>query len=392
MKARLSFPEPSSKSVDLLVVAGEASGDEHAAALIKIVKQQMPSLQIAALGGPRTKEAGADLLFNLVDHAVVGIFEVLKNYGFFRELFHLTCNWIGKYQPKTVLLVDYPGFNLRLAEALHKKGLSRKGGGEIKVLQYVSPQLWAWKPKRRFKMEKNLDALGVIFPFETKCYEDVKLPVSFVGHPFMSKGSGSSSVIYDPRGPLLLLPGSRVQAVERILPVLVETFESLQVYHPEIQACIPAANPKISRVIQKIIESRRTKIKNISITGETKMLKASLALMSSGTMSLRCALSGIPGAIVYKAHPLTFLLGKMLVKVPHLGMANLLLPESPPYPEFIQGQARADLITQAVRKMLSDRIKTRASFYQSADQLRESLRAPQENGVVDWLLEAGELR
>ena len=96
MKARLSFPEPSSKSVDLLVVAGEASGDEHAAALIKIVKQQMPSLQIAALGGPRTKEAGADLLFNLVDHAVVGIFEVLKNYGFFRELFHLTCNWIGK--------------------------------------------------------------------------------------------------------------------------------------------------------------------------------------------------------------------------------------------------------------------------------------------------------
>ena len=122
------------------------------------------------------------------------------------------------------------------------------------------------------------------------------------------------------------------------------------------------------------------------------MLKASLSLMSSGTMSLRCALSGIPGAIVYKAHPLTFLLGKMLVKVPHLGMANLLLPQSPPYPEFIQGQARADLITQAVRKMLSDRSKTQAMFYQSAGQLRETLRAPQENGVVDWLLEAGELR
>jgi len=109
-------------------------------------------------------------------------------------------------------------------------------------------------------------------------------------------------------------------------------------------------------------------------------------------MSLRCALSGIPGAIVYKAHPLTFLLGKMLVKVPHLGMANLLLPQSPPYPEFIQGQARADLITQAVRKMLSDRSKTQAMFYQSAGQLRETLRAPQENGVVNWLLEAGELR
>jgi lipid-A-disaccharide synthase len=241
-------------------------------------------------------------------------------------------------------------------------------------------------------MEKTLDALGVIFPFETKCYEDVKLPVSFVGHPFMSEGSGSRSVIYDPTGPLLLLPGSRIQAVERILPVLVETFESLQVSHPEIHACIPAANPKIYEVIQKIIESRRTKIKNISVTGETKMLKASLALMSSGTMSLRCALSGIPGAIVYKAHPLTFFLGKMLVKVPHLGMANLLLPQSPPYPEFIQGQARADLITHAIQPMLSDRSQTIATYRQVAEQLREILQAPQENGVAEWLLGAGELR
>jgi lipid-A-disaccharide synthase len=113
----------------------------------------------------------------LVDHAVVGVFEVLKNYGFFKKLFGCTLQWIEEFRPKAILLIDYPGFNLRLAESLRKKGLSRKGGGDIQVLQYVSPQLWAWKPKRRFKMANVLDALAVIFPFEIKCYEDV----SFTG-------------------------------------------------------------------------------------------------------------------------------------------------------------------------------------------------------------------
>ena len=178
-----SFFPLSCQAVDLLVIAGEASGDEHASQLIKNLKARNPSLQIAGLGGDELQKAGVELLFHLVDHAVVGIFEVLKNYSFFRELFDLTFEWIRKNKPKTILLIDYPGFNLRLADALKKAGLSRKGGGEIIVLQYVSPQLWAWKPRRRFKMEKVLDSLAVIFPFETECYQDVNLPVAFVGHP-----------------------------------------------------------------------------------------------------------------------------------------------------------------------------------------------------------------
>ncbi|MDG1139535.1 MAG: lipid-A-disaccharide synthase [Opitutales bacterium] len=392
MKARLSFSLLPSTSVDLLVVAGEASGDEHAAALIRGLKKQNPGLKVAALGGPRAKEAGADLLFNLVDHAVVGIYEVFKNYSFFKGLFDLTCRWIDQHKPKTILLVDYPGFNLRLAEALQKKGLSQKGGGHIKVLQYVSPQLWAWKPKRRFTMEKVLDGLGVIFPFEVECYKDVKLPVSFVGHPFMNDPLSNHLIKYEEEGPLLLLPGSRVQAVERILPVLLDTFAILQGSFPDLIACIPAANPKISCVIQKIIKSKKKYSKSISVTEDNHNLCARLALMSSGTMSLRCALSGIPGAIVYKTHPLTFLIGKLFVKVPHLGMANLLLPHSPPYPEFIQGMARADLIAQGVYPFFSDLSKSRATFKHSANYLRENLCVPQANGVVDWLMDTGGLR
>jgi len=392
VKAQLSFSHLPYESVDLLVVAGEASGDEHAAALIKGLKKREPSLKIAAIGGPRCQEAGADLLFTLVDHAVVGIYEVLKNYSFFKELFDLTCRWIDQQKPKTILLVDYPGFNLRLAEALRKTGHSQKGGGESKVLQYVSPQLWAWKPKRRFKMEKVLDGLGVIFPFEVECYKDVNLPVSFVGHPFMNDQPSNHLMKYEENAPLLLLPGSRVQAVERILPVLLDAFEVLQVSFPDLTVCIPAVNPKISFLIKKIIEGKQKNTKNIFVTEDTHDLSTRLALMSSGTMSLRCALSGIPGAIVYKAHPLTYLLGKIFVKVPHLGMANLLLPKSPPYPEFIQGRARADLIAEGVLPYLSNLKESKETFTQSANHLRESLRAPQDNGAVDWLIEAGGLR
>ena len=140
--------------VDLLIVAGEASGDEHASFLVKELKTRFPELKIAALGGRELEKNGVHLLFNLAQHAVVGFFEVLKNYGFFRRLLIQTKEWIRTYQPKAVLLVDYPGFNLRLAEALKREGISSKGGGQVRMLQYISPQLWAWKPKRRFQMEK----------------------------------------------------------------------------------------------------------------------------------------------------------------------------------------------------------------------------------------------
>ena len=183
---KLLFNPIKADKIDLLIIAGEASGDEHSAQVVKNVLRLFPNHNIVAIGGNNLKKSGANFLFDLVDHAVVGIFEVLKNYWFFKSLFSNTLKWIIKNKPKVILLVDYPGFNLRLAEALRKKGISQKGGGNIKVLQYISPQLWAWKPKRRFKMANVLDGLAVIFPFEVDCYKDVDLPVFYVGHPYVS--------------------------------------------------------------------------------------------------------------------------------------------------------------------------------------------------------------
>ena len=224
----------------------------------------------------------------------MGVFEVLRNYPFFKKLFQETIDWIQSFQPKAILLVDYPGFNLRLAESLRKLGISQKGGGKIRVLQYVSPQLWAWKPRRRFKMANVLDGLGVIFPFEVNCYDDVDLPVHFVGHPFLSK-SFSLPVEFNSNGPILLLPGSRLQPIRRILPPFLKTFRKILTDFPEMKAQIPMPNSKLASFTQEIIQSYDLPDNSIQVCTGSSKLQARFVLMSSGTMSFACALAGIPG-------------------------------------------------------------------------------------------------
>ena len=387
MKKPEPFPSTKIEEVDLLIVAGEASGDEHASLLVKDLLEREPGLSIAALGGPGLEAQGASLLFNMVDHSVVGIFEVLKNYSFFKSLFRQTLDWIEEKRPKAVLLVDYPGFNLRLATALKEKGLSVKGGGSIKVLQYVSPQLWAWKPKRRFLMEKVLDGLAVLFPFELDCYRDVDLPVSFVGHPF-ARPDYLSPISYEATGPVALLPGSRVQPVQRILPRFLDAFDIMLRRFPDIHGVIPVPDSKIRAVVEELLANRRESRDRLSVQDCQSRFEARAVLMSSGTMSLACAIAGIPGVVAYRAHPLTYLLGRFLVKVPYLGMANLLLPEKPPYEEFLQGEANGRRLASAMAPFLEAE-GTRDQFEESASLLSKSLAQLGSCGLADWLIKEG---
>jgi lipid-A-disaccharide synthase len=376
-----------SDSLDLLIVAGEASGDEHAARLLQDVKARRPDLQVAALGGPNLEEAGAELLFDLTEHAVVGIFEVLRNYGFFKRLFAETLSFIEERSPQTVLLVDYPGFNLRLAEALRQRGLSSKGGGKVRVLQYVSPQLWAWKPKRRFEMARSLDALGVIFPFETKTYSDVDLPVQFVGHPF-ARDDFEPTLSQGGEAPVLLLPGSRKQPVARIFPCLLDAFLLVAKERPNLTAQVICPPGEVRDIVEQLIARRPEAADKLTICSNDQKVAASMVLTSSGTMSLACAMAGIPGAIAYRAHPLTYLFGRMLVNVPHLGMANILLPDNPPYPEYLQGAARPTTLAKRIRSCLDDSAETdRAS--RAAIDLSQLLAQSADQSAVDWLLQEG---
>ena len=375
MSAALPFrlPPPSGGHVDVLIVAGEHSGDEHAARMVRELRAKQPGVVVAALGGPELAAAGAQLLHDLTSSSVVGLVEVLKNYSFFRALFAETLRWIGEHRPRGVCFVDYPGLNLRLATALRERGLSAKGGGKIKTLYYISPQIWAWKAGRRFAMARDLDAMAVIFPFEVKCYADTALPVEFVGHPFVA-ADYAAPVRYDPAGPILLLPGSRVQAVRRIFPVLLAGFrefggrEAVVLYpSDDILTVLRAANPPANVLLKK--------------TGEP--VAASAVLTSSGTMSMHCTLAGIPGAVAYRANPLTYVLGKMLVQVEHLGIANLLLGE-PVYPEFIQGAATPGALAAELRACTGDAARREQTAAQSA-RLHALLAQPAGGTAADWL-------
>ncbi len=383
MIRNLQFNSPPDGTVDLLVIAGEASGDEHSALLVSGLLKKFSTFQISAIGGKRVEKEGAHLVYPLVEHAVVGVVEVLKNYSTFKQIFKNTIEWIIKYKPKTILLVDYPGFNLRLARELKKLGVSVKGGGTVKVLQYISPQLWAWKAKRRFEMEKILDGLGVIFPFEVDCYKDTSLPVAFVGHPF-AQSEYKCPISYAPEGPLLLLPGSRVQPVQRILPVFLDTLDPLFIDFPNLQVSIPVPNSQIRTVVESLLSSRATIKDRINVVESDLKMEARAALMSSGTMSLSCAIAGVPGVIAYRAHPLTYLLGRFLVTIPFLGMANILIPEAPPYPEFLQGRANRKNLYQTILKVLQNEDSKENSQF-VAKKLLKRLQVPDEQGVVEWL-------
>lgn len=392
----LHLAAPAAGRVDLLVIAGEHSGDEHAARMVRELRAKQPGINVAALGGPELADAGAQLLFDLTASSVVGLVEVLKHYSFFKALLADTLRWIEEHRPRAVCFIDYPGFNLRLAAALRERGLSVKGGGSIKLLFYISPQIWAWKRGRRFSMARDLDAMATIFPFEPACYADTTLPVEFVGHPFVAPDY-VSPVGYDPAGPVLLLPGSRKQAVARIFPVLLAGFrefgerEAVVLYPSEdILAVLKAANPPANVTLMEISDDRaRTPLRAGTdefagtVPRGVAMLPASAVLTSSGTMSMHCALAGIPGAIAYRANTLTYVLGRMLVKVPYLGIANLLLNE-PMYPEFIQGAATPAALAGELRASVNDAVRRERTAAQAA-RLHALLSEATGGSAADWL-------
>ena len=375
----LTFDPPSRGRVDLLIIAGEHSGDEHAARMVRELRQRRPALAIAALGGPQLTAAGAQLLHDLTRSSVVGLVEVLRNYSFFKAIFAETVRWIAEHRPRAICLVDYPGFNLRLAAALRERGLSRRGGGAIKTLYYISPQIWAWKAKRRFAMARDLDAMAVIFPFERACYADTSLPVEFVGHPFVAPDY-RAPVRYDPEGPILLLPGSREQAVRRIFPELLAGFRAFG----QRRAVVLYPSMEILEVLRDLEPPPGVQLLQVGEgTARREPIAAAAVLTSSGTMSMHCALAGIPGAIAYRANPLTYVLGRMLVKVEYLGIANLLLGE-PMYPEYIQDAATPAVLARELRSAVHDPGRRDRTAAQAA-RLRELLRVPASGTAAEWM-------
>jgi len=373
---RFRLPPPRGET-DLLVIAGEHSGDEHAARMVAGLLRLRPGLRVAALGGPRLAAAGAQLLLDRTGVSVVGFAEVLRNLGYFRALIDETVRWIGESRPKAVCFVDNSGVNLRIAGALRLRGISAMGGGAVRTLYYISPQIWASRADRRFEMARNLDALAVIFPFEVGCYADTGLDVEFVGHPFMAPDY-APPVRFDPAGPVLLLPGSRPKAIGLIIPALLGGYRRFAGAAPGRGALILYPSSAIRAQLEALGVPADVRLQPRGATAA-----ASAVLTSSGTMSMHCALAGIPGAIAYRTDPLTYLVARWLVRVPYLGIANILLDE-PMYPEYIQGAASAPALAGELAACVGDPSRVSRTAAQSAE-LRAMLVNPAGVNEAGWL-------
>jgi lipid-A-disaccharide synthase len=379
------FDRPRAGEVDVLVVAGEHSGDQHAAKVVADLLRARPSLRIAAFGGPQLRAAGAQLLFDMTGFSAVGIVEVLAAYPFYRRLFARMVAWTTQWKPKVVVLVDYPGLNLRLANELRKAGLSRAGFGETAVIQYVSPQLWAWKPKRRFTMARDLDSVGTIFPFEPAVYADTKLDARFVGHPF-AEADHRHALKYDPEGPVLLLPGSRPKPVRKIFPALVEAFALFRKDHPKRRALVLHTGGEVHAELYRLLAEYGDQAKGIDLRPVSEGPAAGCAaLVSSGTMSLTVALAGIPGAVVYRANPLTWVVGRRLIagRVDHLGIANILLKRQA-WPEYLQGACEPAPLAARLKECV-EAAGPRAQAVADAGELLRMLSAQSGSTPAEWV-------
>lgn len=344
----------------LLAIAGEISGDLHLAAVVRSLRQVRPDLSVWGIGGDACREAGMDVSVHVRDMAVLGIGEVLRRYGFFRRVFRQMVEAMDRESPTAVLLVDYPGFNLRFAKAAHRRG--------IKVLYYVCPQVWAWNRRRIKRMAKDIDHLMVIFPFEVDVFKGTGLTVTFVGHPLAEEADAiwrgpSHDIPWGDGKRIALLPGSRDQELDRHMDLIIEVMCRNGKAFPKCSFVLASASPRLTGRLQDAVDSApqsvRTSVKVIE--GETRSIlkQADLAIVASGTATIEAALQRCPMLIIYKTSFLTYALGKLLVKLDFLGMVNIVAGREL-CPEFIQYEATADRVSAGIRDCLEQEGKIQA--------------------------------
>jgi lipid-A-disaccharide synthase len=327
-----------------MFIAGEASGDAHAAAVIKCLRAQAPELSIFGAGGPEMRAAGMELVLDLTQHAVVGLVEVLKNLGKFRRIFWQLVREAETRRPVAVVLVDFPGFNLRFARQMKRRG--------IKVIYYISPQLWAWHASRARQIERDVALMLTIFPFEKTWYAEHApgLRVEFVGHPLAERMKDEGGGMKRDENLVLLLPGSREREVALIWPVLTQVVEHLPA---ELKLVAVAVGVKTAAMM------RHPRVE-VKVGGAQDWLRrATLAIAASGTVTMEAAFLSCPMIIVYRVNWLTYLVGRQVVKVKWLGMPNVIAGRTI-MPEFIQHAAQPASIAAAARDLLADTAKRAA--------------------------------
>ncbi|WP_133130575.1 lipid-A-disaccharide synthase [Legionella yabuuchiae] len=338
----------------IVFIAGEESGDQHAAEVIHQLKLENPSLKITGIGGQHMKAAGAELVSELAQFGVTGFTEVLRHFNVIKKAFKAIKAHLSESKPDLLVLVDYPGFNLRLA-----KFAKRELG--LRILYYISPQIWAWKAGRIHTIRQHIDRMAVILPFEKSLYENAGVPVSFVGHPLVNRIEHHKPLA-DPltslglpkhKRYLAVLPGSRTHEIKKNMPVVAQALEHIHKTIDNVHVIIPVAGTINSCEIEYFLRDKTFSYTLVSGHALDVVAVSDGVIVASGTASLECALLGKPMCIIYKASLLTYLLASKLIKVKYLGLSNL-LQNKMIVPELLQYDLNVNELSHIVKDILSD--------------------------------------
>jgi len=338
---------------NIVVIAGEASGEAHAARMIAALKQHDKTINVRGIGGDKMREAGAEILVDFSELAVMGLVEVLKRYRQLKAIFNQMVEVLKTEQPDLLVLVDYPGFNLKLAKQAKKLG--------IPVLYYISPKVWAWRAGRVKTIKQVVDQMAVLFPFEVPIYEEVNLPVNCVGHPLvdavkrtLTTEQAKQQLEFDPSQQVLgLFPGSRRSEVQVLLPIMMDAAEQLHQKNPKLNIVVPLAQGLDRRLFTDILATTHLNIDLVDSDFYQLTSACDAIVAASGTVTLEIALLGVPHFICYRVSPLTYKIMSRLVRIPYVGLCNIVTDEVL-IDEVLQNDVTAAHLAEKLTPLLND--------------------------------------
>jgi len=357
----------------VLIVAGEASGEARAARLVEELRQHHPHVSFFGIGGERMRAAGVDTLVDCREMAVLGLIEVLRHYRRIKGVLERMQKLLRTERPDLVILVDYSGFNLRLAPTAKELG--------IPVMYYISPQVWAWRQKRVYKIREVVDQMVVVFPFEVELYEKAGVPVRYVGHPLvdevhsdLEREGALLEFGLEPSRPCVgLFPGSRRNELQRLLPTLLDAAERLHAARPEVQFLLPQASTLDRAEIDTLLAGRSLPVTVVEERFYDVTRACDAIATASGTATLEVALMGVPLVVVYRISGLSYRIMRRLIKLKHIAMCNIVAGEEVAK-ELLQDEATAERISAELLRLLEPAVH--AETVSKLAKVRETLGEP----------------
>lgn len=347
----------------LCVVTGEASGDLHAAHVVAELRKLDPALEVFGMGGSMLAGQGMRIVEGIEQMGIVGLFNVIKQLPMVKRVFDRLVRTIARERPDAVVLVDYPDFNLRLAQKCRSMG--------IRVIYFISPQVWAWRQRRVHQIARDVDHMLVLFPFEEDFYRKYDVPVTYVGHPLVDQLSSMYVEQREPHNPLqlALLPGSRTTEVRSLLRIMVDATLKLRESRAA-EATIIRANTIPRELIAEILGSDAAGFRIVEHDGRRAIAAADLCFASSGTATLEAAILGTPPIVMYRLSALTHLAAKWLVRIPHFSLVNIVAGKRI-VPELLQSAVTAEQVVREAERMLEP--STYRDVQSDLDEVRRKL-------------------